>query len=171
MLDLDSLMNLVYEELRDLARRWFTHEEPQTIQPTVLVHEAFLRLVDQDCTSYESQRHFFAVAAIMMRRVLVDHARSRRRLKRGGGRKLTGSITLIQSVGDTEAEGLDLLALNDALTALGELDERKLRIVEYRFFAGLSIADVAAQLGISEKTVKRDWQIAKGWLYSRLGGS
>lgn len=165
-----ALLPLVYEELRALAHDYFRREPSQTIQPTDLVHEAYLRLVRQDGASFANRRHFFAIAATMMRRVLVDRARQRGRQRRGADRRRVALETApdVPDAGEQTGEALDLIALDEALDELAQRDGRKARIVELRYFAGLGVADVAGLLDVSEKTVKREWAVAKGWLYRRL---
>ena len=171
----EALARRVYEELRRQARRALRHEgQGHTLQPTALVHEAWLRLDAQSEARWESRTQFFAIAAQMMRRVLVDHARSRRAVKHGGG---TVQVTLatVESEAphvrpDAEAplDAIDLLALDDALARLATLDPQKARLVELRYFAGLSIPEAAAALGISPATVGREWAVARIWLRRAL---
>jgi RNA polymerase sigma factor (TIGR02999 family) len=158
----------VYAELRALAQAALRSERPDhTLQATSLVHEAFLKLVDQQRATYRDRQHFLAIASTAMRRLLVDHARGRRRLKRGGeGRRVEADpeqLVLIEPA-------RDLGALDAALTKLEQHDARKAKLVELRFFLGLSIEDVAGQLDISIATAKRDWIIARGFLYQELTG-
>uniref|UniRef100_Q029D1 RNA polymerase, sigma-24 subunit, ECF subfamily n=1 Tax=Solibacter usitatus (strain Ellin6076) TaxID=234267 RepID=Q029D1_SOLUE len=163
---MDELLPLVYRELRGLARGYLRHERPDhTLQPTALVHEAYLRLVDQTQAPGQSHVQFFAIAANLMRQILVNHARRHRAIKRGGGNKiaLEEDMVLLQPL------GVDLLALDEALRRLGELDERQGRIVELRFFGGLTEEEIAVVLGVSEITVKRDWRIARAVLNRQLG--
>jgi len=165
----EALVPLVYAELRRQARRALRREgEGHTLQATALVHEAWLRLDGQHDARWESRTQFLAVAAQMMRRVLVDHARTRRALKRGGGVAGT-QVTLgdaIQAVAATDP--VDVLALDEALERLAVMDARKARLVELRYFAGLSIPEAAAALGISEATVGREWAVARMWLRREL---
>jgi RNA polymerase sigma-70 factor, ECF subfamily len=159
------LAELVYGELHRLAKRRMSGERPDhTLQPTVLVNEAFLRLVRSDQTEWTSRNHFFAVAATLMRRILIDHARQVRAIKRGSG----GKISLDTAIAITDENAEELLALDEALTQLAELDPRQSRIVELRFFAGLSEDEIAEVLEISTRTVKRDWKTAKAWLHSQI---
>ena len=167
----DSLVRLVYEELRRQAQLVLRREgEGHTLQATALVHEAWLRLVDQHDARWESRTQFFAIAAQMMRRVLVDHARTRRALKRGGG-----GVQI--SLGDASAQpndgppldAVDVIALDDALARLAVMDPQKARLVDLRYFAGLSIPEAAAVLGVSVATVGREWAIARMWLRRELG--
>ena len=157
---LDQLLPLVYDELRRLARYYLQRERSEhTLQSTALVHEAYLRLVDQN-VDWQSRAHFFGIAAQMMRRILVDHARSRNAAKRGDGLK----VTLDENMALAEAQSLDVLALDRALAELSKLDEQQGRVVELRFFAGLSIEETAEAMSISAATVKREWAMAKAWL-------
>jgi RNA polymerase sigma factor (TIGR02999 family) len=163
---LNRLMPLVYRELHRLARRRLGREDAgHTLQTTALVHEAYLRLVGQKAGHWQNRAHFFAIAAQMMRRILVDYARSRRQAKRGGGaQKVSFDEMMVVSGG----KAADVIALDEALTTLAELDERKGKLVELRFFAGLSIEDTAEILGVSPGTIKRDWTLAKAWLQREL---
>ena len=163
----DRLLPLVYDELRDLASRYFRREPTaHTLQPTALVHEAYLQLVDQTRASFKDRQHFFAVAATAMRRILIDHARTRSRIRRGGGRSRT---ELDEVIDGCEQMNVDLIALDDALEKLANVDPGKARLVELRFFAGMSVEEAAEALGASPRTVKREWTVAKGWLYRELG--
>jgi len=162
---LKKLLPLVYDELRRLARHYLQSErEGHTLQSTALVHEAYLRLVGQESLRIESRAHFFGIAARLMRQILVDHARERAAAKRGGGCR----ITLDESAMLPQKQDLDLVALNDALNELARLDEQQARIVELRFFAGLSIEDTSHVLNISPATVKRNWANARLWLHREL---
>jgi len=164
---LDRLMPLVYDELRRLAHRYMSRERPgHTLQTTALVNEAYLRLVSWRDVQWQNRAHFFAVSAQMMRRILVDFARDRQYLKRGGG-ALRVSLADVASL--TEQRGADLVALDEALTALAEVDWRKAQVVEMRFFGGLSVEEVAEVLKVSKETVIRDWRLAKVWLLRELG--
>jgi len=162
----EELARLVYDQLRRQARRALRREnQGHTLQPTALVHEAWLRLDDQQGASWESRAQFFAVASQMMRRVLVDHARARRTLKRGAGVQITlGAVDGELAAPETPADAVDLLALDDALARLATLDPQKARLVELRYFAGLSIPEAAAALGVSQATAGRDWAVARAWL-------
>lgn len=162
---LDELLPLVYDELRRLANRYLRRERSDhTLQATALVNEAYLRLVDQN-VPWQNRAHFFGVAAEMMRRILVDHARSHQAQKRGsGGIKLS----LDDAINMSDERATDLIALDDALNALAEFDPQKSRIVELRFFAGLSIEETAKVLGIGTATVIRQWKTAKAWLYHEV---
>jgi RNA polymerase sigma factor (TIGR02999 family) len=155
----------VYDELRRLARRYLQQERPgHTLQSTALVHEAYLRLVDQN-VSWQNRAHFFGIAAQMMRRILVDHARSRSAAKRGDG---ACRVTLDEGLVALAERDLDLVALDAALTNLAKIDPQQAKIVELRFFAGLSIEDTSEALHISPATVKRDWAMAKAWLHREM---
>ena len=162
---LDKLLPLVYDELRHLANRYLRRERPDhTLQATALVNEAYLRLVAQH-VSWQNRAHFFGVAAEMMRRILVDHARNHQAAKRGsGGVKLA----LDEAIGVSNEQAAELIALDEALTALAEFDPQKSRIVELRFFGGLSIEETAEVLGIGTATVIRQWRMAKAWLYHEI---
>ena len=161
----ERLVPLIYEDLRALAARYMRNEPPDhTLQPTALVHEAFLRLVDTDRVEWRTRAHFLAIAARTMRRILVDHARRRRAVKRGGGRK----VTLVEGLAFSEPRPLDLVALDDALAKLGGIDERQCSVVELRFFGGLAVEEIAEVLHVSTATVKRDWRFARAWLLREL---
>ena len=158
---LDELMPLVYQELRKLARSYLRAERPEhTLQPTALVNEAYLRLVDQKNVRWQNRRHFFGIAAQLMRRILVDHARKRQSEKRGGGQALIP----FEDAKGVPAKTRDLVALDDALNDFATIDPRSAKIVELRQFGGLSIDETAEVLEISPATVKRDWTVAKAWL-------
>jgi len=164
---LDRLMPLVYDELRHLAHRYMSHERlGHTLQTTALVNEAYLRLVNWKEVRWENRAHFFAASAQMMRRILVDFARERQYLKRGAG---AIQVSLGEAAALTECKSSDLVALDEALTALFEVDQRKGQVVEMRFFGGLSVKEAAAVLKVSEETVMRDWRLAKVWLLRELG--
>ena len=161
-----KLLPLVYDELRRLAHGYMRRERSDhTLQATALVHEAYIQLVDWKNVSWQNRAHFFAAAAKMMRKILVDYAREKNALKRGGGLR---TIALDDAVSFADRKQVDLIPLDDAISALAEFDPQQARIVEMRFFGGLSIEETAHTLGISESTVKRDWQIAKAWLFNRL---
>jgi RNA polymerase sigma factor (TIGR02999 family) len=163
---LQQLVPIVHDELRRLARRQMAGERPgHTLEPTALVNEAYLRLVTLKQIRWQDRAHFFAMAARLMRRILVDFARSRRSRKRGGGAK---QVSFTQSLDVAEGQPTDVLALNDALEALAAVDERKGRVVELRFFGGLSVEETAEVLDVSRETVKRDWTFAKMWLRRHL---
>jgi RNA polymerase sigma-70 factor (ECF subfamily) len=161
-----KLLPLVYEELRRLARQQMRQERADhTLQATALVHEAYLRLVNQSDRSWQSRAHFIAVAAQVMRRLLIDYARSRRMAKRGCG---LHKVSLEEPLLFSEEQSEELVALDEALERLAQFDERLSRIVELRFFGGLTVDEAAAVLGISPKTVKRDWSVARAWLHREL---
>jgi RNA polymerase sigma factor (TIGR02999 family) len=163
---LDRLMPLVYEELRTLARHYLSLENPgHTLPGTALVHEAYLRLVDQDRVQWRDRAHFFGVAAGMIRRILVDHARKSHAEKRGGA---APRLALDEAVAASPPRDLDLVALDDALNALANLDPEQSRVVELRFFAGMTTAEIAEALAISPSTVQRNWVTAKAWLFDEL---
>jgi len=165
---LDRLAPLVYQDLRRLARRHMRQECPgNTLQTTALVNEAYLRLADAGGVSWQDRSHFFAVAAQMMRRILVDAARARRSEKRGG---LAARVNFDQVAEVVPSPANDLVALDDALNTLAEVDPRKVRVIELRFFGGLSVEETAAVLGVSPQTVMRDWKLAKAWLTLEMGG-
>ncbi|MBN2560090.1 MAG: sigma-70 family RNA polymerase sigma factor [Phycisphaerae bacterium] len=159
---LDRLLPAVYDELRAMAGRCLRNQPPgQTLQPTALVHEAYIRLVDQTQVVASDRAHFVAVAAKVMRSALVDHVRSRHALKRGGER---GRVPLDDALALFEARSVDLLALDEALAKLANMDEQQCRIIEMRFFGGLTMEEIAAVLGVSTRTVERDWRMARAWL-------
>jgi RNA polymerase sigma factor (TIGR02999 family) len=162
---LNKLLPLVYQELRRLAGHYLRRERPDhTLQPTALVHETYLRLIDQN-VSWQNRAHFFGVAAQMMRRILVDHARSRLAAKRGSGGV---KISLDDALNLSDERAGDFIALDEALERLAEFDEQKSKIVELRFFGGLSIEETAEVLGIGTATVTRQWRMAKAWLYQQV---
>jgi RNA polymerase sigma-70 factor (ECF subfamily) len=162
----DALLPLIYDELRSLAANYLRRERPDhTLQPTALVHEAYLRLVDQSSVNWQNRAHFFGVAAQMMRRILIDHARSHRAGKRGQDFQ---KISLDDNIDKAAERSAELLALDDALNALAAVDEQKSRIVEMRYFGGLSFEEIAEVMGVSAVTVKRHWRMAKAWLYGQL---
>ena len=166
---LDSLLPLVYDELRRIARHYLQGERSgHTLQSTALVNEAYVRMVVQDFPQWQNRAHFFAVAAQLMRQILVDHARSHRASKRGGD---VYKVTLDEAEEQPLATDIDIVALDDALKNLAEMDPQQRRVVELKFFAGLSIEDTAEVLGISSSTVKRDWVTARAWLYRELDRS
>jgi RNA polymerase sigma factor (TIGR02999 family) len=165
---LDRLMPLVYEELRLIASRLVRRHQPSaTVQSTALVHEAYIRLIDQTRTDWQSRAHFFGVAATIIRNILVDHARARTALKRGGSMP---SLTLDEAIALPGKRDVGLVALDDALVSLSQIDPQQARIVELRFFGGLSIEESAEVIGISRSTVKRDWIMAKTWIFRALAG-
>jgi RNA polymerase sigma factor (TIGR02999 family) len=162
---IDALIPIVYEELRRLAHHYMRGERlGHTLQTTALVNEAYMRLVQIERIEWNSRGHFFAMAATVMRRVLVDHARERARDKRGGG--LVFTTRAEQAAVSSPA--IDVLALDEALDRLADMDPQQARIVELRYFTGLTIEETAETLGISPATVKRDWTWARAWLYQRL---
>jgi RNA polymerase sigma factor (TIGR02999 family) len=163
---LDGLFPLVYDELRRIAHRQLARERPDhTLATNALVHEAYLRLVDQKRAQWADRGHFFAVAARMMRRVLLDHARQHLAEKRGGGRQ---RVSLEEEAVSVEERAELLVAMDDALNRLHHLDERATRVVECRFFAGLTEEETAEALGVTARTVRRDWVKAQAWLYQTL---
>jgi len=165
---LDRILPLVYEELRSLARAQLRREDAgHTLGATALVHEAYLRLADREKLSPADRRHFFAIAAQAMRRVLVDHARGRKRVKRGSGRLAVPLDEVQEFISDEAAD--ELLALDEALDRLAQANPRAAHVVEYRFFAGLTLDETAAILGVSMKTVQRDWLLAHAWLRREIG--
>lgn len=168
----ESVFALVYDELRRLAANALSRERhDHTLQPTALVHEAYLRLADEPSARWENRSHFLAVASRAMRRVLVDHARGRNAAKRGSGAARVSLEDFEQVVVAVPGETVDLVALDEALARLGELDPRQARIVELRFFGGLSVEDTATIVGASPRTVKRDWQLARAWLKREMARS
>ncbi len=165
----DRLMPLVYDALRGIARRQMALERADhTLDTTGLVHEVYLKLVDQTRVEWRDRAHFYAVAAQAMRRILVDYARRHRAAKRGGKLPLLDDIDVDSIPASTRADRL--IALDEALTQLAELNPRLVQVVEYRFFAGLTEEEVAQSLGMTERTVRRDWVKARGWLYRELAG-
>ena len=163
---LQRLMPVVHAELRRLARREMRRERAgHTLQTTALVNEAYLRLVDMSGVSWNDRAHFFAMSARLMRRILVDHARSHLYQKRGGGAKV---VSFDEGLTVTSGPRADLVALDDALRSLARFDERKSQVVELRFFGGLSVDETAAALDVSPSTVLRDWRLAKSWLLKQL---
>ena len=164
---LEALTVKVYDELHRMARHYMQNEQNAvTLQPTALVHEVYLKLVDVEEVNWQDRAHFFAVSAKMMRRILVDQARARRSVKRGGGAPLVDlDKALEMSIGHRDRE---VIAIDEALDALAELDSRKGRVVELRFFGGLSADETAAALNISPRCVARDWKLAKAWLSREL---
>jgi len=164
---LDKLSPFVYEELHRLARHYMRGERrDHTLQTTELINEAYLRLIDWKNVRWQNRAHFFGVAAQMMRRILVDFARSRRYAKRGGD----GCRVSLSEAAVVAEQSADFVALDEALQSLAEIDPRKSRIVELRFFGGLSVEETAEVLKISPRTVMRDWTLAQAWLYRELGG-
>lgn len=161
------LLNHVYSELHRQAHRYLQRERTgHTLQTTALVHEAYLKLIEQKSVVWESRAHFFAIAATMMRRILIDYAKTKKRVRRGGENKdLPIEAALTVAVSDTD---YDLLSLDEALKRLAEKDEGLAKIVELRFFSGLDVPETAEVLGVSESTVKREWAMAKAWLHREL---
>ncbi|MGE0131246.1 MAG: sigma-70 family RNA polymerase sigma factor [Blastocatellales bacterium] len=165
---LDQLTPLVYDELRRLARSYLRrHAFQHSLQPTVIVHEAWLKLVDQRQVNWHNRAQFFGLAAKIMRDLLVDHARERQAIKRGGGQERV-SLSVADGFARPDAEEIDLLALDEALSRLAEINPRRSRVIELRFFGGLTCAEAAATLGVSEGSVERDWALARAWLYNEL---
>lgn len=169
---LDSLLPLVYEELRRQAARALRREGPEhTLQATALVHEAYFRLVEQDRVQWKNRAQFFGVAAQLIRRILIDHARARHAAKRDGGVRMTLGHVDEQPDGPSADGGVDLIELHEALERLSALDPDQGRLVELRYFGGLSIEETAAALGVSPATVKREWAVARAWLRRELGAA
>jgi RNA polymerase sigma factor (TIGR02999 family) len=165
---LDRLAPLVYRELRRIAGRMMATERPNhTLQATALVNEAYVRLVDTREVSWQDRAHFFALCARAMREILIDHARARASAKRGGGEV---ALELDEGLIAVKSPEANLLELDDALKRLAELDPRKSQVVELRYFGGLSLEETAETLKVSTKTVQRDWNLARGWLYQELSG-
>ena len=163
---LEKLTPLVYQELKRLASRYLRRERREhTLQSTALVHEAWLRLIDQKQVQWHNRAQFFGIAAEMIRRILIDHARNRQAAKRGDG---AIKLSLDDALATPDRRDLDLIALDDALQDLRKLDPQQSRLVELRFFAGLSIEESAEVLGVSPATVKREWAAAKAWLYREI---
>jgi RNA polymerase sigma-70 factor, ECF subfamily len=163
---LDQLLPAVYQELRRIAGNYLRQENPgHTLQPTALVHEAWLRLIDQTRVDWRNRAQFFGVAARMMRRILVDHAKAKHREKRGGD---AVKLSLDDLINFSQERAADILALNDALDELTRIDARKSRVVELRFFGGFSVEETAQILEVSPETVMRDWKMAKAWLYQQI---
>ncbi len=165
----EELMPLVYRELRRLARNFMRRQNPgHTLQTTALVNEAYLRLVDSNRVNWQDRNHFFAIAAQLMRRILVDSARKRNSQKRGGDLVM---VTLDENAEIAIKEQSELIALDEALTRLAEMNARQCQIVELRYFAGLSEAQIAETMEISTRTVRRDWNLARAWLFRELKNS
>lgn len=163
---LDQMLPVVYDELHRLAASYLARERPDhTLQPTALVHEAFLRLIDQRAVDWRNRAQFLGVAAGLMRRILVNHARDRSAAKRGGDQERV-SLRLVDT--PSEESDVDLIALEDALERLGAVDLRKAKVVELRFYGGLTIDEVAQVLGVSRATVEREWSFARAWLFDAL---
>lgn len=160
------LIKLIYPQLQQIARQKMQRERREhTLQSSALVHEAYLRLAAQEGQDWESRTQFFAIAGNLMRQVLIDHARARQRHKRGGGALRT---TLNENIPDLDLKVVEVIALNECLTRLAKIDPRQVQIVDLLFFGGLSIDEIARHLGLSTKTVRRDWQVARAWLYREL---
>ena len=163
---LDALLPLIYDELHRLAHHHLRNERSDhTLRSTALVHEAYFRLVGQDFPQWQSRSHFFAVAAQLMRQILVDYARRRGASKRGSG---VCMLTLDDAVALPQRKDLDIVALDDALNTLSEIDPRQSRVVELRFFAGLSLEEISEVMGIATATVQRDWTAARAWLHREI---
>ena len=166
---LDQLTPIVYDELRRLAARYMGRERPShTLQTSALINEAYLRLVDAQAVRWQNRSHFFGVSAQVMRRILVDFARARRNLKRGGG---APPLSLDEAMVSVPERSADLLALDEALERLAALNPRQSRVVELRYFGGLTEEEVAEALSISPRTVRNDWGLARAWLYRELSRS
>lgn len=166
---LERLMPLVYNELRRLAAAYLRRQaQHPSLQPTALVHEAYLRLVQQSNVEFENRAQFFALAAQLIRAVLVDHFRERQAAKRGGGWK---KISLVEAANNVQEKEVDLIALDDALKTLASFDPQQCQIVELRYFGGLTIEETAGFLKLSPATVKRDWTIARAWLHAEISKS
>ena len=164
---LDELLPLVYDELHRQAARYRRRERPDhTLQTTALIHEAYLKLIDQRDVKWQSRAHFFAIASLAMRRVLVNYAKARHREKRGGDDVKVTLEEGVLAVGDDSR--VEIIALDEALTRLAEVDEQQARVVELRYFSGLSLEEVAEVLAVSRATVARDWNMAKAWLHQEL---
>jgi RNA polymerase sigma factor (TIGR02999 family) len=165
---MERLFPLVYDELRRIAHSHMSREGTgHTLETGALVHETYIRLVDQTRVEWRDRNHFYAIASQAMRRILVDHARRRRAAKRGGAMR---PVALEEGVATVEERAETLIALDEALTRLERLDARLCRVVEYRFFGGLSELETAAALGVTDRTVRRDWTRARAWLYRELSG-
>ena len=165
---LDQLLPIVYEELRRLAKRFMGRERrDHTLETSALINEAYIRLADQSTANWQNRAHFFAVAAQVMRNILIDHARSYHYEKRGGGAQ---KVSLDEAIILTEERAAELVALDDALTSLAAVDPRKSKIIELRFFGGLNIEETAEVVGLSPTTVQREWRAAKAWLHRFIDG-
>lgn len=162
----EKLFQIVYDELHRQAARYLRHEHPGlSLQTTDLIHEAYLRLIDQQHVEWQNRLHFFAMSAKVMRHILVDHARSRQAAKRGGS---IIRLPLDEAMVVSPGQNLDFLALDEALNRLAKIDPQQSQVVELRFFSGINVEDTAKLLGVSERTVKRDWNVAKAWLRREL---
>jgi len=170
---LERVMPLVYAELRRMAKRYMRGQTPgSTLQTTALVHEAYLHLLDANTTSWRDRTHFYAVCAQIMRRILIDSARSRASQKRGGGQRFDAAAVNLDEIPDvTSDRAIEFVALDDAMQGLEIIDPRKARVVELRFFGGLSVEETAEVLDVSPQTVMRDWRLARVWLAKEMGGS
>jgi RNA polymerase sigma factor (TIGR02999 family) len=164
---LQQLMPVVYSELKRLARWHLARERGHTLQPTALIHEAYIKLIDQRAVDWQNRAHFFAITAQLMRRIVMKRARRRRAAKRGGG---AVDVSIDDATILSDERGADLIALDDALMRLATMDPRQGRIVELRFFGGLSVEETGEVLGISAGTVKREWRTAKAWLHKEVAG-
>jgi len=163
---LEELMPAVYAELRRQAARYLRRErQNHTLQPTALVNEAFIKLIDQRQVRWQNRAHFFGIAAQSMRRIMIDHARTRQRIKRGG---VQHAVTLDEAMIAGEATSIDVLALDEALTRLAAIDARQAKIVELRYFGQLSVEETAEVTGLSPATIKREWAMARAWLHAEL---
>jgi RNA polymerase sigma factor (TIGR02999 family) len=163
---LEQLIPVVYDELHRQAARYLRREHPgHTLQTTALIHEAYLRLINQQNIEWQNRAHFYAIAARLMRQILVDHARRRQATKRGGS---DIKVPLEEAMVISPGENVDLVALDEALTRLAAIDPQQSRIVELRYFSGLSVEETAEVLGVSSRTVKRDWKVAKAWLRQQI---
>lgn len=160
---------MLYDELRSIAARQFRGQPSgHTLQPTILVHEAFLKLMGKSATAFKDRAHFFAVAATAMRHILVNHARAANAEKRGGGAK---AIALNEEIaGSGSSAQVDVLSLHEALEQLARIDQRKHRVIELRFFAGLTVEEIAEAMGVSKTTIESEWRAARAWLNVKLGG-
>jgi len=166
---LDEMLPLVYQELRKIAVSRMRHESPHhTLQPTALVNEAYLRLIDQKNVNWQNRAQFFGLAAEMMRRILVNHALERRAAKRGGG---AARVSMEVAVNSFEQKDINLVALDEALKNLATIDPRQCRIVEMKFFGGLTVAEIAEVLQLSSDTIERDWKMARAWLHLEISNS
>ena len=163
---LDELLPLVYDELRRVASRQLAGERPNhTLQPTALVHEAYLRLINQHSVDWQNRLHFFSIAAEMMRRILVTHAIAKKTEKRGSGATL---LSLDEAISFPNKKDIDLVALDEVLTNLAEFDEQQAKIVELKFFGGLTTEEIAEVMNVSVRTIGREWRTAKAWLLGRM---
>jgi len=164
----DKLIPGLYDELRNLAHKYFLHERPNhTLQPTALVNEVYLRLADHPQIDCQGKTHFFAICAKIMRQILIDYARQHQRLKHGGDHK---KMEMNSRIAVDEMDVVDIVALNDAMEELAAMDKREAQVVELRFFGGLQVDEIATYLGVSKRTVEGDWKHAKAWLQLKLDG-